>query len=64
MARSDRAEDLESKRAEIDVEGARSAIVNVSDVLDARVGGVGSVEYRWNPTVEKDVSGAGRMSRH
>ncbi len=64
VARSDRAEDLKGKRAEIDVEGAGSAIVNVSDALDARVGGVGSVGYVGNPMVEKDVSGAGRVSKH
>lgn len=57
-----RAEDLESKQAEIDVKGSGSAIVNVSDALDAEVGGAGSVEYIGDPTVEKEVSGAGRVS--
>ncbi len=57
-----RAEDLESKQAEIDVKGSGSAIVNVSDALDAKVSGAGSVEYIGNPTVEKEVSGAGRVS--
>ncbi len=56
------AEDLESKQAEIDVKGSGSAIVNVSDTLDAKVSGAGSVEYIGNPTVEKEVSGAGRVS--
>jgi len=36
--------------------------VNVSEALDAKVSGVGSVEYVGNPEVEKDVSGVGRVS--
>lgn len=59
-----RAEGLESKKAEVDVEGAGSAIVNASEVLKAKVSGAGFVEYIGDPTVEKDVSGAGRVSKH
>lgn len=59
-----RAENLESKEAKIDVEGAGSALMNVSEALDAKVSSAGSVEYIGNPTVEKDVSGAGRVSEH
>ena len=59
-----RAEDLESKRAEVDVEGAGSAVVNASEALEAKVSGAGSVEYVGDPTIEKDVSGAGRVSKH
>ena len=59
-----RAADLESKQAEVDVEGAGSAIVNASEALNARVSGAGSVEYVGDPTVEKDVSGAGRVGKH
>lgn len=58
------AEDLESKEAKIDVSGSGSAIVNVSEALDTRVSGAGSVEYIGDPTVKKDVSGAGRVSEH
>jgi putative autotransporter adhesin-like protein len=59
-----RAENLESKEAKIGVAGAGSAIVNVSEGLDADVSGAGSVEYVGDPTVEQDVSGAGRVSKH
>jgi hypothetical protein len=59
-----RAGGLESKEAKIGVGGAGSAIVNVSEALDAEVSGSGSVEYIGDPTVNQDVSGAGRVSKH
>ena len=59
------AEDLESKEVKIDVGGAGSAIVNVSDELDAKVSGSGSVKYMGAPTtVKQDVTGAGRVSKY
>jgi len=59
-----RAEDLESKEVKIDIAGSGSAIVNVSEELDAKISGVGSVEYIGDPTVSQDVSGVGRVSKH
>lgn len=59
-----RAEELESREVAIDVGGAGSAIINVSDELDAEVSGSGSVEYIGNPTVDQDVSGAGEVEKH
>jgi Putative auto-transporter adhesin, head GIN domain len=59
-----RAEDLESKEVKVDVGGSGSAIVNVSDELNAEVSGIGSVEYKGDPTVNQFVSGAGRVSKH
>jgi len=59
-----RAENLNSREAKIGVSGAGSAIVNVSEELDADVSGVGSVEYIGDPTVKRDASGAGRVSKH
>lgn len=59
-----RAGELESKEAKIGVGGSSSAIVNVSDALDAEVSGAGSVEYVGAPVVSQDVSGAGRVSKH
>jgi hypothetical protein len=59
-----RARDLESEEVKIDVGGSGSAVVNVSDTLEAKVGGSGSVEYVGDPTVEQDVSGAGEVSKH
>jgi hypothetical protein len=58
-----RAEDLESKEVKIAVMGAGSTIVNASEELDARISGVGSVEYTGDPTVRRDVSGVGRVSK-
>jgi Putative auto-transporter adhesin, head GIN domain len=58
------AEDLESKEAKIDAGGSGSALVNVSDELEAEVSGSGSVEYVGDPTVDQDVSGAGRVGKH
>jgi carbon monoxide dehydrogenase subunit G len=55
---------LESKEVKIAVGGSGSAIVNVSDELDAKVSGSGSVEYVGDPTVNQDVSGAGRVRKH
>ncbi len=59
-----RAQDLESKQVKIEVGGSGSAIVNVSDELDAEVSGSGSVEYVGNPTINKDVSGVGKVRKH
>ena len=58
------AEDLESKEVNVDVGGSGSAIVNVSDELDAKVSGIGSVEYIGDPTVNQDVSGIGAVRKH
>ncbi len=58
------AKDLESKVVKINVAGAGSAIVNVSEELDAEISGVGSVEYIGDPTVKQDVNGAGQVGKH
>ncbi len=47
----------------INVLGSGSAIVNVCDVLDAKVNGIGSVEYIGDPTVNQDVSGVGAVRK-
>jgi predicted small secreted protein len=62
-AGSYRAEDLESEEAEIDISGAGEAIVKVEDRLDVRISGYGSVEYIGNPTVSRDITGAGEVTR-
>ena len=58
------AEGLESKEVKVDVGGTGSAIVNVSDELDAKVSGAGSVGYLGDPTVQQDVSGIGEVSEN
>ena len=55
------AEDLESTRANVDVGGSGSALVNASDELEAKVSGSGSIEYIGDPTVEQDVNGSGEV---
>jgi hypothetical protein len=57
------AEDLHSKEVEIDIIGAGSAVVNVSEDLDAGISGVGSVEYIGDPAVKQDMNGAGVVSK-
>ena len=59
-----RAEDLESKEVKMGIVGSGSAIVDVSEQVDARISGIGSVEYIGDRTVKQEVSGAGRVSKH
>jgi Putative auto-transporter adhesin, head GIN domain len=56
--------DLESQDAKVDVGGSGSALVNVSNELDASASGSGSVEYIGDPTVNQDVSGSGEVRAH
>ena len=53
--------ELASQRAQVTNSGAGSAIVRVSDKLDAMLSGVGSIEYIGNPQVTKKVSGVGSV---
>ena len=62
-AGSYKAGDLQSKQAKINISGAGNAIVNVSDELDAAISGAGSVEYIGNPTVNRNITGFGSVSR-
>ncbi len=62
-AGSYQAGDLQSKQAKINISGAGNAIVNVSDELDAAISGAGSVEYIGNPTVNRNITGFGSVSR-
>jgi len=57
------AEDLESKAAEVTVTGPGSAVVRVSDTLDATISGVGSIQYLGNPTVNRRVTGIGVITK-
>jgi len=49
--------------ARVGISGTGSAHVRVSEQLDARVSGVGSIVYSGNPSVRKSVSGVGRISQ-
>lgn len=57
------AEDLESQEAEVDVKGSGEATVNVTDELDARITGSGSIEYVGDPTISQEVRGSGELRR-
>lgn len=59
-----RAESLQTKKAEIEVTGAGSARVNVSDTLKVSITGAGKVEYSGNPAhVERQITGAGTVRK-
>jgi hypothetical protein len=57
------ARDLWSTTAEVEINAAGSATVRVSDELDAKINGAGSIYYYGNPTVSQRVTGVGRISR-
>jgi hypothetical protein len=56
-------DNLASKDVKITTSGAGSAVVQVSDSLDATVSGAGSVRYIGDPQVKQDVSGAGSVGK-
>ena len=58
-----RAENLVSKNVKVSTSGAGSAVVQVSDTLDATVSGAGAVRYIGDPQVKQNVSGAGSVSK-
>ena len=57
------AANLASLATTIVVEGAGRATVRVSDRLEVRVSGAGSVEYIGDATISRDVTGAGRLTK-
>lgn len=57
------AEKLESKECEIDISGAGTATVNVSELLDIEISGAGNVYYTGVPKIYQEVSGVGRIRR-
>lgn len=51
-----------TKTAKVEVSGAGTAVVKVSDALDVSVSGAGTVDYIGNPArVNQDVSGSGSV---
>jgi len=57
------AAELKSQEATVTHNGAGLAVVQVSDQLDAKINGIGTVEYIGDPQVTKDVSGLGSVSQ-
>ena len=52
------ARDLQVKTAKVQLSGASTARVNVSDDLNVEASGASSLQYSGQPTVKKSVSGA------
>ena len=55
------ARELKSKECRIQISGAGSATVNVSESLDVNISGVGNVYYIGDPDIDKSISGLGRV---
>ncbi len=55
--------DFKTKQAKVYSEGVGSAVLNVSDRLDAVVSGVGTVEYIGSPKVQKSGQGLGEVKQ-
>lgn len=53
------ADELASREAVVRHSGAGLAVVQVSEQLDVRIDGMGSVEYLGNPTVKQTINGWG-----
>jgi hypothetical protein len=56
--------DLVAREAVVRVSGVGHAHVNASDLVDARVSGVGSVTYEGDPELRESISGLAKISRH
>jgi len=55
--------EFKTKQATVRNSGVGSAVVNVSEQLDATVSGVGSVEYIGSPQVRESVRGVGTVKK-
>jgi hypothetical protein len=54
---------LKAKQAQVRNKGVGSAVVNVSEQLDASVSGLGSIEYVGSPQVTESVKGMGSIKK-
>jgi hypothetical protein len=57
------AADLQAKSMNMDVSGASSASVNVSDDLNIEASGASEVRYKGSPNITQEVSGASSISK-
>jgi hypothetical protein len=55
--------DLNSKNYDIDISGAGTATITVTDKMEVSISGSGSVKYKGDPAIEKSISGAGKITR-
>jgi len=58
-----KAKKLETQIASLEISGAGSARVNVSDKLDISVSGAADVKYIGSPEIKQSISGAGSISK-
>jgi Putative auto-transporter adhesin, head GIN domain len=56
-------EELKAKQATVRNKGVGSAVVNVSEELNATVLGIGSIEYVGSPQVKESVKGMGAIKK-
>ncbi len=56
-------DELPGQRAEVNIQGAGRARINVRDSLDVSIGGVGNVTYLGDPAVRQQIAGLGRVKR-
>lgn len=57
------AENLASEKATVESSGAGTAVVQVSDILDVTINGLGNVEYIGDPQVTQEINGVGSVRR-
>ncbi len=55
------AEDLQSRIATVDISGAGSAQLWVTESLDVNLSGVGSLQYYGDADVDQNISGIGKV---
>jgi hypothetical protein len=53
---------LQSRKARVEISGAGSALVWVTEEMDADLSGAGSIQYYGSPVVSADISGAGSVT--
>lgn len=56
-------EGLVASVGDVTISGSGSAVVNVTDVLEAEVSGSGRIEYIGDPQLDANTSGSGSISR-
>lgn len=54
---------FKTKQAKVHSEGVGNAVLNVSDLLDISVSGIGAVEYIGSPKVQRSGEGLGRVKQ-
>ncbi len=57
------AETLTTRAAEVEINGAGRAEVNVTQALKVTISGAGKVTYSGDPTVSQEINGAGKVRK-